>query len=107
MKKVKMLESISSKILLWNSVANFLDDTTGDFCDIYRVEAFSCNFAEIYHNIWPYRGLTRNTRIRILLEAGVEDGIGNLVGHFIRMSVRNRLRRKNVAMLFGIHSHSL
>ena len=43
----------------------------------------------------------------VFCEARVEDCIGDLVCHFVGMSFRNGLRRKNVAMVLLGHFHSL
>jgi hypothetical protein len=39
-------------------------------------------------------GLAGDACERVLGQYGVEDGVGNLVGHLVRMALRNRFRRK-------------
>src|SRR5262249_31936435 len=43
--------------------------------------------------------LAGHTAVSIFLQTGIEDGVGNLVGNFVRMSFGYRLRGKQITLL--------
>ena len=80
-------------------VTDALDDTTR-----HRVIVdlgFGGDLTSQHDQTRVAQGLSGNARVLVLSQDGIEDGIGNLIGNFVRMSFGNRLRRKQVAMAHG------
>src|SRR5690606_24098463 len=60
------------------------------------------DFARDHGHAGLHQGFHRHARVRIILDDGVEHGIRNLVGHFVRVAFGYGFRRKD-----GIFAHCL
>ncbi|MOA06395.1 hypothetical protein D3C78_1260270 [compost metagenome] len=76
------------------NIADFTHGFTGDFFDIYP--GAGGDFTADQHHAGFHVGFAGYACFRILFQDGVENGIGDLVGDFVRMSFRDGFRREKV-----------
>ena len=84
-------------------VADPFHDAARDRLRIDALEAAAGDLAGIDHEIRRDQRLARDVRAAVLREAGIENGIRNLVRHLVGMAFRNRFRREHVAMCIFLH----
>ena len=68
-------------------IADAADGLAGDF--LYVGEGMRRHFPADDHQTGGHEGFTGDAGILVPAQAGVEDGVGNLVGHFVRMAFGN------------------
>ena len=73
-------------------VADVLDGVAGDFLEVD--DGLGSDFAGNHHEARVHECFTGDAALRVLREAGVEDGIGNLVGNLVRVSLGHGFRGK-------------
>ena len=79
-------------------VADFADGLADDVGDLDI--SLRGDFAGHDHHAGRDEGFAGDTRVFVLLQHGVENGVRNLVGHLIRVTHADGLRRKQIA--FGL-----
>ena len=80
-------------------VADILDGVAGDFLEIdVRLGG---DFAGNHDEARVHERFAGHAALRVLCEAGVEDGIGNLVGHLVRMALGHGFRSKKIMCHYG------
>ena len=75
-------------------VTDILDGVAGDFLEVNN--GLGSNFAGNNDEARVHERFTSDAALRVLCEAGVEDGIGNLVGDLVRMSLGDGFRSKKI-----------
>ena len=63
---------------------------------------FRLHLAGNHHLSSGHKRLARHFRLRVVGEQFVNDGIGNLVSHFVGMTFRNRFRSKQIIHLSNL-----
>ena len=70
-------------------VADAADDVSGDGLGVDLLPSLAFEFAEIDNKIRTDGCFAGDVRIFVLLKAGIKNGIGDLVAHFVRMAFGN------------------
>ena len=76
-------------------VADTVDDVTDGLLDVY-IGVFRTDFAADDDQAGRAEGLAGHLGIGVLAEEFVEDGVGDLVGHFVRMAFGNGFGSKQI-----------
>ena len=105
--EVEILEGVGGEVLLRHGVADLARDAARDRGGVDLLESLGRDFADVDDDVGADGRFAGDARVPVAREAGVKDGIGDLVRHFVGMSFRDGLRRKDVAMLLLDHFHSL
>ena len=107
MEEIVVFERRVGEMLFGDRVADFLCYAARDCLGVDFLEVLARYFAHVDDDIGANCRLACDVGAFVFCEARVEDCIGDLVCHFVGMSFRNGLRRKNVAMVLLGHFHSL
>ncbi len=107
MEEIVVLERRVGKMLFGDRVADLLCYAACDCLGVDFLEVLARYLAHVYDDVGANCRLACDVGAFVFCEARVEDCIGYLVCHFVGMSFRNGLRRKNVAMVLLCHFHSL
>ena len=98
-----VFESVPAEILFRPVVTDFLHDRTRDRGGIDPAETFRGYLPHVDDDIGTDHRFAGYAGVAVELEASVEDGVGNLIRHFVGMPFRYGLRRENMAMLILLH----
>ena len=88
------------ELQVWVHVADVLDGVAGNFLKINN--SLGGEFATDDDEACVYERFACDTAVRVLGEAGVEDGVGNLVGDLVRVAFRNRFGGKKIMCHLGL-----
>ena len=81
-------------------VADVLDGVAGNFLEINN--SLGGDFAGNDDETGIHERFAGDAALRVLGEAGVEDGVGNLVGDLVRVAFRNRFGGKKIMCHLGL-----
>ena len=83
------------EMILGLGVADAADGAAHHPLDVH-VGVVRSDFAAHHGQTGAHKSLAGNVRSRILAEEVIENGVGNLVGHFVRMAFGYRFRREKI-----------
>ena len=95
--------SIGMENIVVMRVADLADGLAGD--SIVVQFGFGSDLTANDHQVALGVSLASHAAIRVLREAGVQDGIGNGIANFVRMALTDRLGRKDVVFAHAIRRY--
>jgi hypothetical protein len=84
-----ILKGVGAEFELGSVITDFPDDLAGDGFGVDLIPAGAGDFTGIDHQIRADERFTGHTAFGILREAGIKDGVGDLITDFVRMTFRN------------------
>ena len=92
----QVVERVPAEPLAGAVVADVLHDRARDLLGVHLLVAARRDFAHVDDEVRPHHRLARDVGLRVALEVGVEDRVGNLVRNLVGMTFRNRFGSENV-----------
>src|SRR3990172_4002819 len=75
-------------------ISDIPDDLAGDI--LYFNVSFGRDFTADESKAGGHERFACNARVRVLCQERIEDGVGNLIGNLVRMSLRDGLRSEQI-----------